>query len=427
MVRPAEIPRKRWRRCPPPGGRPGRLLPAGQHRVKRVDHGEQHHHHHHRLARRHHHPGPGEPVHRPGPRARAEHLPDTGVPGLHRRRATGRSSTTAPRSSPNWRSRGPSGPTPSPTTSVRASSSTAPATSSPLRTSSGASTGSGPPPASAISRPTGCRARTTSTSSTRTPSPSTSRPATASRRRSPPPSWRSSTSPTPASSMSKRCKPHVTAGDPTGATWLRSQRGGHRPVLHRQARPRRQPRAQGRPRQLGHRSPTTTTVDIRITTGSISSLLQSGDHQLRRVRHDQPAGQLPGQGRSQRRLGGHRQLRHVRASPPDPPARSARSPTRRSARPSPTPCPTTRSSSDIIFGRGSRDDSIVSTTAPEYTPAWSMYTTDMAKAKSLMSAAGNPTINVPAVLPARRRRPDQHRHPHPGQPEADRDHHHPHP
>jgi peptide/nickel transport system substrate-binding protein len=50
---------------------------------------------------------------------------------------------------------------------------------------------------------------------------------------------------------------------------------------------------------------------------------------------------------------------------------------------------------DIVFGRGNRDYSIVSPTAPEYTPAWSRYTTNIAKAKSLMKAAGNPTVSEP--------------------------------
>jgi peptide/nickel transport system substrate-binding protein len=50
---------------------------------------------------------------------------------------------------------------------------------------------------------------------------------------------------------------------------------------------------------------------------------------------------------------------------------------------------------DIIFGRGSRDYSIVSPSAPEYTPAWSMYYTDLTKAKALMQEAGNPVVSEP--------------------------------
>jgi peptide/nickel transport system substrate-binding protein len=50
---------------------------------------------------------------------------------------------------------------------------------------------------------------------------------------------------------------------------------------------------------------------------------------------------------------------------------------------------------NIIFGRGSLDHSIVMPTAPEYTPAWSKYTTDLDKAKQLLGQAGNPKISVP--------------------------------
>jgi peptide/nickel transport system substrate-binding protein len=49
----------------------------------------------------------------------------------------------------------------------------------------------------------------------------------------------------------------------------------------------------------------------------------------------------------------------------------------------------------IIFGRGSLDHSIVMPTAAEYAPAWSKYTTDLAKAKALLAQAGNPKIIVP--------------------------------
>lgn len=42
---------------------------------------------------------------------------------------------------------------------------------------------------------------------------------------------------------------------------------------------------------------------------------------------------------------------------------------------------------DIIYGRGDRDLRIVSPSAPEYTPAWSMYTTNLSKAADLMKQA----------------------------------------
>jgi peptide/nickel transport system substrate-binding protein len=82
---------------------------------------------------------------------------------------------------------------------------------------------------------------------------------------------------------------------------------------------------------------------------------------------------------------------------------------------------------NVIYGRGNRDLSIVSPSAPEYTPAWSRYTTDLTKAKGPHEPGGQPEDQHPAVLPAGRRRPDEHRHPHPGEPQEDRHHDHPDP
>ena len=108
----------------------------------------------------------------------------------------------------------------------------------------------------------------------------------------------------------------------------------------------------------------------------------------------QPGDQLAGVGWVEGLLAGDGQLRHVRHH--ECPSQAGRSPRQ---------CRRSKSDrlrdavqphlEDILFGRGARDYSIVSPTAPEYTPAWSIYTTDLAKAKALMKAAGSPTINVP--------------------------------
>ena len=50
---------------------------------------------------------------------------------------------------------------------------------------------------------------------------------------------------------------------------------------------------------------------------------------------------------------------------------------------------------NVLYGRGERAGSIVMPTAPEYTPAWLRYSTNIAKAAQLMKEAGNPKINVP--------------------------------
>ena len=50
---------------------------------------------------------------------------------------------------------------------------------------------------------------------------------------------------------------------------------------------------------------------------------------------------------------------------------------------------------NVVYGRGSRDPSLVAPSAPEYSPAWSKYTTDLTKAKGLMAEAGSPKLTLP--------------------------------
>lgn len=52
---------------------------------------------------------------------------------------------------------------------------------------------------------------------------------------------------------------------------------------------------------------------------------------------------------------------------------------------------------NIFFGRAERSLSYVNLKAPGYDKAWSVYDTDVDKAKALMGEAGNPSINVPLV------------------------------
>ncbi len=51
--------------------------------------------------------------------------------------------------------------------------------------------------------------------------------------------------------------------------------------------------------------------------------------------------------------------------------------------------------SSIYDGHAVKMESYVTTDAAGYTPAWSKYTTDISKAKELMSQAGNPNVSVP--------------------------------
>ena len=74
---------------------------------------------------------------------------------------------------------------------------------------------------------------------------------------------------------------------------------------------------------------------------------------------------------------------------------------------------------NIVHGRGARDYSIVSPTAPEYAAAWSKYTTNLAKARR-DEGCRQPVDHRAAVLPELGRRPDQHGAADPGEPEGDR-------
>lgn len=49
----------------------------------------------------------------------------------------------------------------------------------------------------------------------------------------------------------------------------------------------------------------------------------------------------------------------------------------------------------LFSGQVTKDESMVTTAANGYNPAWAKYTTDIAKAKELMSQAGNPKVSAP--------------------------------
>ena len=188
-------------------------------------------------------------------------------------------------------------------------------------------------------------------------------------------------------------KPHETSADSTGATWLRSHTAGTGPYYIAKRDPGTDLVLKAVPGSWAP-EPDYTTVDIRVTTGSISSLLQNGTVDLGEygMTNQQVNSLAEGGLTVDWEDTGNFDMFGITSGPASQVGALANPKVRQAIA---FVMPYGEILSDILYGRGARDYSIVSTTAPEYTAAWSMYTTNLTKAKSLMSQAGNPTINVP--------------------------------
>lgn len=188
-------------------------------------------------------------------------------------------------------------------------------------------------------------------------------------------------------------KPHETADDPTGGKWLRSNTAGTGPYYIADRKPGVSITLKAVP---DHWSPVPSyqTVNIQISTASISSLLQSGQVTIGE------AGMTNAQVNALAKAGltvdwqntGNFDMFAITAAPAAQVGPLANQNVRQAIA---YAMPYDQILNNVVFGRGARDLSIVSPSAPEYAPAWSAYTTDVSKAKQLMAAAGNPTINMP--------------------------------
>jgi peptide/nickel transport system substrate-binding protein len=188
-------------------------------------------------------------------------------------------------------------------------------------------------------------------------------------------------------------KPHETASDPTGANWLRSHTAGTGPYYIASRTPGVGLVLKAIPNSW-EPEPYYTTVDVRITTASISSLLQSGAINLGEygMTNDQlDALQKDGLSVLWQNTGNF-DMFAITSAPASQVGALANQDVRQAIA---YAIPYDTILKNIVHGRGSRDYSIVSPSAPEYTPAWDVYSTNLAKAKALMKAAGNPAINVP--------------------------------
>jgi peptide/nickel transport system substrate-binding protein len=191
----------------------------------------------------------------------------------------------------------------------------------------------------------------------------------------------------------KQVAPHVTAADPIGADWLRAHTAGTGPYYIAS-------------RQTGvgfvlkavpgswSPQPSYPTVNIRITTGSIMSLLQGGDINVGEYgMTNEQVNTLQSDGFTVEWADtGNFDMFAISSAPTQQVGALGSVDVRRAIA---YALPYDQVLQNVVFGRGARDLSIVSPTAPEYTPAWSQYSTNLTKAKSLMAQAGNPQISVP--------------------------------
>jgi len=188
-------------------------------------------------------------------------------------------------------------------------------------------------------------------------------------------------------------KPHLSADDPIGAKWLRSHTAGTGPYYIASRNPGVDFVLKAVPNAWTP-APSYPTVKIRVTTGSVESLLESGDINVGAYgMTNEQINSLAKKGMTVAWANtGNFDMFAITAGPPAQVGALADTRVRQAIAYS---LPYNDVLSNIVFGRGTRDYSIVSPTAPEYTPAWKTYTTDLDKAKSLMAAAGNPKISVP--------------------------------
>ncbi len=188
-------------------------------------------------------------------------------------------------------------------------------------------------------------------------------------------------------------KPHLSASDPVGATWLRANTAGTGPYYISARHPGVDVELTAVPNSWAP-APSYPTVKIRITTGSVPSLLQSGDLDVGEYgMTNEQINSLEEDGMSVPwATTGNFDMFAITAGPADQVGALGDKRVRQAIA---YALPYQQVLKNVIFDRGERDYSIVSSTAPEYTPAWKQYDTDLTKARSLMKDAGNPKINVP--------------------------------
>lgn len=185
-------------------------------------------------------------------------------------------------------------------------------------------------------------------------------------------------------------KKHVTSSDPTGTDWLKANPAGSGPYYIKNRTPGQSIELAAVPGYSPAPAYKQATIQI-IGSGSVLSLLKGGSVNLAVYGLTQ---------KDVNSLSGDKSVSVVYAKAPEftllelgtnggpfanQTVRQAVGYT----------LPYSEIISSVYDGHAVKMESYVTTDAAGYTPAWSKYTTDLDKAKSLMSQAGNPKVSVP--------------------------------
>lgn len=186
-------------------------------------------------------------------------------------------------------------------------------------------------------------------------------------------------------------KRHETTSDPTGSAWLRGHAAGTGVYYIAKRVPGVSFTLEAAPHSWSPQ-PDFKTVKIRIASSNVSSLLESGQVNVGEFgMTDQQLNQLASAGLVVDH-GNTTEFDILAIGSGDNSGPLSKVDVRKAIADA---IPYQEIVKSVLFGRGHRDLSIVDHQSPAYVPAWSVYSTDVAKAKRLMAAAGNPTASVP--------------------------------
>ena len=192
---------------------------------------------------------------------------------------------------------------------------------------------------------------------------------------------------------SKVALKHATKSDPTASNWLRQNAAGSGPYYIASRDPGVSITLKAVP-DSWLPAPSYKEVDIQITSGSIASLMQSGAINLADFgMTDQQINSLAAAGKTvDWEDTGFFDMFAITSGPASQVGALANVKVRQAMA---YALPYNEILKNVIYGRGERAGSLVMPTAPEYTPAWLRYQTNITKAKSLMAQAGSPKLNEP--------------------------------